>query len=162
MRYFKNSSGEVFGYDGNDPTQTSLIDAAMANNWTEITGSWPLAPAPLTPAQQLAAQVDAAFAAGLTITSTGTASINGTYAVDQNAQTRIAAIETAILKNNAFPGSNGTQMAYPDITGKLIVFPSTALFSEFATAVANYVADLDLYAAGASGATMPSASVTIA
>ena len=113
-------------------------------------------------AQQLAATVAAAFAAGLTITSTSTPAINGTYAVDQSAQTRISAIETAILKNGAFPGSNGTQMAYPDISGKLTVFPSTALFSEFATAVADYVADLDLYAAGATGATLPSASVTIA
>lgn len=119
-------------------------------------------PAPLTAAQQRSLAVSAAFAAGLTITSTSTPAINGTYAVDQAAQSRINAIETAILKNGAFPGSSGSQMAYPDIAGKLTVFPSTALFSEFATSVANYVADLDLYAAGATGATLPNASVTIA
>lgn len=157
MRYFQNPENqEVYGYD---ETQMPLIAAAVQAKWVEITGNWP---PPLTPEQQLASVVSSALAAGLTITSTSTPAINGTYAVDQAAQSRINAIETAILKNGAFPGSNGSQMAYPDITGKLNVFPSTALFSEFATAVADYVADLDLYAAGATGATLPSASVTIA
>lgn len=116
----------------------------------------------VNPASTPAGKAAAAMAEGLTIACTSTPAINGVYAVDQDAQMRINAIETAILKNGAFPGSNGSQMAYPKIDGALVVFPSTALFSEFATAVANYVADLDLYAVGASGASLPSPSVTIA
>lgn len=121
-----------------------------------------MTPPTLTAAQKIQQDVASAFAAGLAVTCTSTPALNGTYAVDQAAQQRINAIETAILKNGAFPGSSGTQLAYPKIDGTMVVFPSTAIFSEFATAVANYVADLDLYAAGAAGASMPSPTVTIA
>lgn len=116
----------------------------------------------VNPASTAAGKAAAAMAAGLTITCTSTPALDGVYAVDQAAQARINAIETAILKNGAFPGSNGSQIAYPKIDGTLVVFPSTALFSEFATAVANFVADLDLYAAGATGASLPAAALTIA
>lgn len=122
----------------------------------------PSEPAPLTASQQLAATVAAAFAAGLAITSTSTPAINGTYAVNDAAQARIGRVETYVLKNGAFPGSDGTQMAYPDITGKLNVFPGLAAWNAFATAIADYVAELDLYAAGAPGSRLPAAAVTIA
>ncbi len=159
MRYFQNPNGKVYGYDASNPNDAASIAAAEAAKWVEVTGSWPPPP---TAAEQLAASVAAAQAAGLTITCTSTPALNGTYAVDQAAQARINAIETAILKNGAFPGSSGAQLAYPKIDGTLVVFPSTSVFSEFATAVANYVADLDLYAAGAPGATLPSPALTIA
>lgn len=115
-----------------------------------------------TAAGKVAAAALAAIAGGLAITSTSTPAVNGTYAADQAAQLRINAIETAILKNGAFPGPNGTQIAYPDAAGAMHVFPSPALFSEFATAMANFVADVDLYAAGAPGAALPPSTVTIA
>lgn len=121
-----------------------------------------VAPPPLTAAQQLAIQVSAAFAAGLAVTCTGTPALNGTYAVDDAAQARISRIETYIEKNGKFPGSAGTQLAMQDLQGGWHVFPSTALFTEFATAVADYVTELDLYAAGAAGASLPAANVTIA
>ena len=159
MRYFQNPNGKVYGYDASNPNDAASIDAALAAKWVEVTGSWPPAP---TAAEQLAAAVAQAFAAGITITCTSTPALNGTYAVDPAAQARINAIETFVLKNNAFPGSSGAQLAYYDLGGVPHVFPSVALFSEFATAVANYVADLDLYAAGAPGATLPSPALTIA
>lgn len=168
--YFLTPNGSGFdgsGYtpDGTLPAGAIVCTQAQADNFRAYAlsnGAIIDAPAAVLAAQALQAEVANALSAGLAITSTSTPAINGTYAVDQSAQTRINAIETAILKNGVFPGSSGTQMAYPDITGKLTVFPSTALFSEFATSVANYVADLDLYAAGAKGATLPSASVKIA
>ena len=43
MRYFKNPNNEVFGYDAD---QQELIDEALAEGWTEITGSWPPPPSP--------------------------------------------------------------------------------------------------------------------
>ena len=46
MKYYKNqTTNEVFGYD---ETQQDLISQAIANGWENITGSWPLPPAPPT------------------------------------------------------------------------------------------------------------------
>lgn len=113
-------------------------------------------------AQALRAAVANAFAAGLQITCTSTPAIDSTYALDQTTQAKINAIETAVMKNGVFPGSSGAQLAFPDIAGVFHVFPSVTIWGEFATAVANYVTDLELYAAGAPGATLPSTAVTIA
>lgn len=115
-----------------------------------------------TASGKIAAEVNAAFAAGLSVTSTSTPAVNGVYAVDQAAQQRINAIETYVLKNSAFPGSSGTSLAYPLASGAMVVFPSLSVWAEFADAVANYVADLDLYAAGAAGASLPPPTVDIA
>ena len=38
MRYFKSSSGAVFGYDAG---QSHLASQAIANGWQEVTGNWP-------------------------------------------------------------------------------------------------------------------------
>jgi hypothetical protein len=122
----------------------------------------PAPTAALVAAQALAASVQAAFAAGLTITSTSTPAVNGTYPLDALTQIALGQIEVFIEKNNAFPGSSGTSLVRYDAAGVGHIFPSVAVFSEFATAVANYVVDLDLYAAGAAGASLPASSVTIA
>lgn len=162
MQNWKDPNGGVHGIDADDPAQLAILAQLkidIPGTWTNVTGSWPPPP---TQAEQLAAQVSDAFSAGVNITSTSTPAVNGTYAIDSAAQQRINGVETFILKNNAFPGSSGTQLGYPDKTGVMHVFPSLAIWNEFATAVANHVADLDLYAAGASGATLPSPDVTIA
>lgn len=117
---------------------------------------------PKTTAQQLAAEIQGAYTAGLTITSTSTPAVKGTYGIRIQDQQTINAVETFVIKNNAFPGSSGTSLAYQDIAGNFHVFPSLAIWSEFANAVANYVADLKMYAAGAPGSSLPSKSVTIA
>jgi len=44
MVYFKNKAGVVFGYDNEDPNQADLIIDAAANNWIEVTDSWPPPP----------------------------------------------------------------------------------------------------------------------
>jgi hypothetical protein len=110
----------------------------------------------------LSAAIQAALAAGLAISSTSTPAIDGTYPVDAVTQTKIGQIEIFIQKNGTFPGSAGTSLAWFDTAGVAHIFPSVTLFSEFATAVANYVADLDLYGASAPGAALPSPSVNIA
>ena len=46
MEYFKSQDGTVYGYD--PLTQQDLINQAIANDWVNITGSWPLPPAPPT------------------------------------------------------------------------------------------------------------------
>ena len=47
MKYFQNPNGKVYAYDETDPTQTSLIAAAVTAGWTDITASWPPAPIPV-------------------------------------------------------------------------------------------------------------------
>jgi hypothetical protein len=146
--------------------QTAYEQLGAATQVVTAIGSlptgWATTPPPPTAAQALSAQVAAAFAAGQTITSSSTPALNGTYPVDAATQNKIAQVEMFIQKNGVFPGSSGTSLAWYDIAGAAHIFPSVVLFSEFATAVANYVADLDLYGAGAPGATLPSSSVTIA
>lgn len=42
MKYYKNPTNQqVFGYDETNPAQQTLITQAIANGWTDITGSWP-------------------------------------------------------------------------------------------------------------------------
>lgn len=140
----------------NDPSNT---DYAAYLAWVAA-GNTP-APAPaMGAAQQLALQVQNAISAGLTINSTSTPAINGLYAIDQPAQLNIAAVTNYVLVNNDFPGGVA---AYPwlDLAGGFHVFPSVALFKLWATAIANYVAQLKLYAAGDPGVTLPAATVTI-
>ena len=42
MRYFKNATNEVFGYDDALAAQNAIIQALDAT-WTEVTASWPVA-----------------------------------------------------------------------------------------------------------------------
>jgi hypothetical protein len=41
MRYFKDPSNKVFGYDQNVPSQLPYIQKAIDAKWQEVTGSWP-------------------------------------------------------------------------------------------------------------------------
>jgi len=41
MRYFKDQTNEVFGYDETESSQLPYIATAISNGWTEITGSFP-------------------------------------------------------------------------------------------------------------------------
>jgi hypothetical protein len=108
-----------------------------------------------TPAQLAANAINA----GLTISSTSTPAINGTYAVDANAQSKLNAVTTYVMLNNAFP-ANQSAMPWADMSGAAHAL-SIANFKAFATAIANYVAELDLYANGAL-TTIPANTVTIA
>lgn len=115
-------------------------------------------PPTLTAAQEAAA----ALADGIVITSIGTPVLDGTYAVDQTAQNNVNATVTYILLNGTFPG-HGTTMPWIDQNGDAHVWPSVTAFKTFATAFANYVAAVALYAAsnGAAGS-LPSNEITIA
>jgi hypothetical protein len=162
MRYFQNA-GKTYGYDETVPSQLPYIDKAISAGWIEVTGSWPHAPTSAElAAQQLATEIQTVYSAGLTITSTSTPAVNGTYGVKTQDQQTINAVETFVLKNNTFPGSAGTSLSYQDQSGAFHVFPSITVWSEFANAVANYIADLKMYAAGAAGSSLPANSVTIA
>ena len=128
----------------------------------ETSGSWTFTPPPTTP-PTLAQQAAAALGAGLTITSTGTPAINGTYAIADGVAFGRNDIGTEAQFISTFQEfTNGTQtLEWPLIDGKTFVtFPSTATFMNFAKAAAQYYAAVKAVAALGAG-TLPSASVTI-
>jgi hypothetical protein len=85
------------------------------------------------------------IAAGLAVTSTGTPSLNATYAIDPTTQGQIIATEAYIDEYGTFFGG-ATTLQYPDITGALHTFPSVTEFRAFAKTVADYVAAVELTA----------------
>ena len=103
--------------------------------------------------QAAAANVAAALAAGIQITSTSTPALSGTYAIDATHQQLIAAEQFYILTKGTFT-NGGTTKPWLDLSGVAHTFPSTAEFTAFAEAVAQYV---DALMAG----TTPAQPVTI-
>jgi hypothetical protein len=79
----------------------------------------------------------------INITSVGTPAINGTYAIDTGSQAIITSVAVYIAVNAKFPAGVST-LPYPDVTGTPHVFPTTASFMAFATAVADYVTGLTI------------------
>lgn len=112
-------------------------------------------------AAEQAAQLDTILAAGLTITSTGTPVLNGTYSVGANEQGNITAIASG-LNAGKVPGG-GSTFEYLDATGTAHSFTSAA-FIDFAAAVMNYVYAVDMTAAtlaAGQSASWPAATATI-
>ncbi|HQT65348.1 MAG TPA: hypothetical protein PLO16_12630 [Acidocella sp.] len=143
-------------------TKTTQDDASWTAydvpdvSWLSIVNGQIVA-ATSAPAAPLSQQAAALIAAGLTITSTSTPAINGTYACNAAAQANFSEIETYILANNALPQ---TPLPWP-VAGGLVAIPSTALFKEIATVVANFVEVCDEVVTANAG-TLPAASVAIA
>lgn len=111
---------------------------------------------------QAPAQFDAAVSAGLTITSTGTPALNGTYAVDTAARDVISAVEAGIAGGKGLPGG-GSTFNHLDIAGVPHAFDATS-FPNFAAAVRDYYYALIqtlVSIKGGHGGTWPSASATI-
>lgn len=55
MKYFKDKSGDVWGFDETDETQLPAMQKAKDAGWDDVTDVWPPAPPPITPKQQIAA-----------------------------------------------------------------------------------------------------------
>lgn len=113
-------------------------------------------------AEQIPVQAAAAIAAGLMVTSIGSPQINGVYGCDDESTSNFVKVEAYVLRNNTFPGPSNTQ-PWVTHTGDVVIIPSVAIFNELATAIANYVAlvQIYLYSNGTNGS-LPSANVTIA
>ena len=134
----------------------TTVTPAPQPNWTavETGGTWtfaaPVVPVP-TNAQLAQAAYDAAVAAGVQVTSTGTPALNGTYALDQTTLGRITAEQVYIATAGKFTNGSTTR-AWLDAAGAPHTFPSTAAFTAFAEAVAQYddalIAALDTGLAG--------------
>lgn len=88
--------------------------------------------------QAAAATAAAAFTAGIQIASTSTPALNGTYAIDATHQQLIAAEQLYILTKGTFTNGGATK-PWLDMSGAAHTFPSTAEFTAFAEAVAQYI-----------------------
>ena len=110
-----------------------------------------------------ASQYRTRLSAGLTITSTATPALNGTYAVDPTMQARISAVAAGLANGKGFP-HGATTYAWPDIGGTRHTF-GEADWLNFGAAVEAYVTDLDQQEAldfAGGTPTWPSATATIA
>lgn len=87
----------------------------------------------MTPAQL----AQAAFAAGVQITSTATPTLNGTYSLSESSLSRITAEQVYIATTGKFTNGQTTR-SWLDAAGAAHIFPSTAAFTAFAEAVAQY------------------------
>jgi len=113
----------------------------------------------VNPPETSAQKAAALLASGLSVTSTGTPALNGTYAVDQLSQSDIIAIETSLNAGKGFPGG-ATSFGYPDMSGVAHGF-NEANFTNFAAAVRDFVYACRAVISGVSP-TLPASSVTIA
>jgi hypothetical protein len=109
-------------------------------------------------AQALIQAAQSMLSEGIAVVSTGTPTLNATYACDQLSQVDIIAVETSINAGKGFPGGAAT-FSYPDATGVMHSF-SEPDFTEFAAAVRDYVYALKSVIAGAS-TTLPGPSTSI-
>ena len=159
MRYFQAPApGGVYGYDGADPTQASLIAKAIAAGWSEITGSWP----PLAPALTLAQRAAAAAVAGLTITVSGNLTLAATpFPTDLATQTKIATMDNMAARGVLPIGA--ADYAMVDAAGNWHHF-TAAQYQAVAAALGAYVSACDAIEGGNpyGATTLPPNSVNIA
>lgn len=112
-------------------------------------------PAPGPTAAQAAATL---LQGGLSVTSTATSALNGTYPCDPTSQSYIQAEVTSILLNGTF--ADGTSSCvWADASGSPHTF-TIAQFKTLASAIAAFVAGCSKYAAGVI-ATAPANTATI-
>ena len=86
---------------------------------TETSGGWTFsAPAPLvlSPEQQAAQELDTRIAAGISVTSTSTPTLNATYALDAVTLDQIGSVARDAAAGLGLPGG-ATTFSYPDSTG---------------------------------------------
>lgn len=89
----------------------------------------------------------------LQIVSTGTPALNGTYAIDAGTLARLAEIVEGLQVTGAFPDGLSA-LPWPDASGAMHDFPTTASFIAFAEAVENYVVASNLGQTPATPVTM--------
>jgi len=77
------------------------------------------------------------------LVSTSTPALNASYPIDATSQQRVQAISLYVTVNNKFPAGQ-TMQAWPDVTGTMHLFSTTAQWQAFATAMGDFVAAVDL------------------
>lgn len=109
---------------------------------------------PAVPPPTLAQQAAAALGAGLTITSTSTPALNGTYPADPATISYVNSEMVSLAKNGTFADGT-TSVQWPDTSGALHTFSVTE-FEAFAGAMGKFVALCRQCIIGASQSLPPS------
>jgi hypothetical protein len=115
----------------------------------------------VAPTLSLSQQAKAAIQAGVTVTSTATPPLNGTYACDPATQANLSSMYNLIQRAGgaAFPAGL-TALPWADAGGAIHTFTAVSDFLNFETAIGDYVLKLQLIIATNSG-TLPSPAITI-
>lgn len=118
----------------------------MVAGGTFINGVYapPPAPQPVAPAPPTSVQVN----------STSTPALSGVYAFDAVTQSKILAVSLYISVNGKFPAGQ-TSFPWPDASGAMHIFTTTAQFQSLASALADYATALDLAQTPAAPVTIP-------
>ncbi|HTV45760.1 MAG TPA: hypothetical protein VMF05_10620 [Stellaceae bacterium] len=130
-------------------------------NATATNNAWSFAAPPAPPATTptLAQQAQAALAAGIEIASTSTPALNGVYACDPVSWAKVQGTSLYISVNARFPAGM-TSLPWADLAGAVHTFTTTAEFQAFATAMGDYVTELQMAVIGQATA-LPAQPVTI-
>jgi len=121
---------------------------------TQSNGAWTFSPPPAPPPLPLPFQAAALLARGLTISSTNTPSLNGTYACDDLSRADIVSLETSLNAGRGFPPYGAETLDYPDIAGTRHTFNATD-FTNLAAAMRDFVYACKAVAGGLAGALPP-------
>jgi hypothetical protein len=113
-------------------TQPAGFDINMIGSYTLVNGVLEI-PA----AMQAQDTFNSLMSGGITLTSTGTPALNGTYSTMPNALINISGIASSIVNGLGLPGG-GTTFNYRDTSGVAHTFDSSH-FIEFAKAVRDFV-----------------------
>lgn len=159
---FFETDGDITEMFHPDLVWVDVTNASPLPSWgwsaVGVSGKWTFT-APVAPSVTPAMAAQEALAAGISIASTSTPALDGTYACDSLTQADIVAIETSLNAGKGFPGG-AALFNYPDTSGAMHAF-SEANFTDFAAAVRDYVYALKSVIAGAS-TSLPSSAITIA
>lgn len=140
----------------------SAVSPAPQFGWTaaQVGGTWSFTAPPGPPPPSMQQQVSSLLAAGLTITSTATPALNGTYMCDPASQANISGVFGLIQQGggNSFP--NG-MASLPWATAQgVVTFEKVSDWMNMAKAVGGFILDATLVAVTGQGS-LPPASVTI-
>jgi hypothetical protein len=139
---FTPPAGQAIGdcFPASMPWVECPSDVAVGWTMTEVNGAWTFAAPVVVPPSAAAvatASFTAAIAAGVTISSTSTPALNGIYGLDDVSLNRITAEQVYIATKGTFTNGGATR-SWKDMAGAPHTFPSTAAFTSFAEAVAQY------------------------
>ena len=105
-------------------------------------------------------RIPVVFACGISISCFDPWEASGVYALDTDTRTALNTNVTYINANGGFPNGD-TEKLWPDIDGKIHIFPTVERFMQFAGAVADYVAGVNKWAAEGGTGMLPSMPITI-
>lgn len=99
MKYFRDASGNVYGFDETDPAQLALMNK-LTTTWTDVTGSWP---PPITLSQAQTAQIAILYQSYLTAIYQPVTYNGIVYQADQGSQDNLNKMLAVYTPQGATP-----------------------------------------------------------